>query len=114
MTNLFVGNLNFQTTESDLRALFEPFGQIERIHIATDRDTGQARGFAFVEMANDEEAKKAMASLDGKEVSGRNVKVNEARPKERSGPSGHNNRGGGGGGGRDGRGGGRGRSGGRW
>jgi cold-inducible RNA-binding protein len=114
MTNLFVGNLSFQTTESDLRALFEPFGQIERIHIATDRDTGQARGFAFVEMANDEEAKKAMASLDGKEVSGRNVKVNEARPKERSGPSGHNNRGGGGGGGRDGRGGGRGRSGGRW
>jgi RNA recognition motif-containing protein len=110
MINLFVGNLNFQTTESDLRALFEPFGQIERIHIATDRDTGQARGFAFVEMANDEEAKKAMASLDGKEVGGRNVKVNEARPKERSGPSGHNGRGGG----RDGRGGGRGRSGGRW
>ena len=110
MTNLFVGNLSFQTTESDLRALFEPFGQIERIHIATDRDTGQARGFAFVEMANDEEAKKAMASLDGKELGGRNVKVNEARPKERSGPSGHNGRGGG----RDGRGGGRGRSGGRW
>lgn len=111
MTNLFVGNLSFQTTESDLRALFEPFGQIERIHIATDRDTGQARGFAFVEMANDEQAKNAMASLDGKEVGGRNVKVNEARPKERSGgPSGHNGRGGG----RDGRGGGRGRSGGRW
>jgi len=114
MTNLFVGNLSFQTTESDLRALFEPFGQIERIHIATDRDTGQARGFAFVEMANDEQAKNAMTSLDGKELGGRNVKVNEARPKERSGPSGHNNRGGGGGGGRDGRGGGRGRSGGRW
>jgi len=110
MTNLFVGNLNFQTTESDLRALFEPFGQIERIHIATDRDTGQARGFAFVEMANDEQAKNAMTSLDGKELGGRNVKVNEARPKERSGPSGHNGRGGG----RDGRGGGRGRSGGRW
>jgi cold-inducible RNA-binding protein len=110
MINLFVGNLSFQTTESDLRALFEPFGQIERIHIATDRDTGQARGFAFVEMANDEEGKKAMASLDGKEMGGRNVKVNEARPKERSGPSGHNGRGGG----RDGRGGGRGRSGGRW
>jgi cold-inducible RNA-binding protein len=110
MTNLFVGNLSFQTTESDLRALFEPFGQIERIHIATDRDTGQARGFAFVEMANDEEAKNAMTSLDGKELGGRNVKVNEARPKERSGPSGHNGRGGG----RDGRDGGRGRSGGRW
>ena len=105
MTNIFVGNLNFQTTESDLRALFEPFGQIERVHIATDRETGQARGFAFVEMANDEEAKKAMASLDGREVGGRNVKVNEARPKERSGP---------GGGGHGGRGGGRGRSGGRW
>lgn len=107
MKNLFVGNLSFQTTESDLRAMFEPFGQIERVHIATDRDTGQARGFAFVEMANDDEAKKAMASLDGKEVSGRNVKVNEARPKERSGSGGHNGRG-------DGRGGGRGRSGGRW
>jgi cold-inducible RNA-binding protein len=103
MTNLFVGNLNFQTTESDLRAMFEPFGQIERVHIATDRETGQARGFAFVEMTNDDEAKKAMASLDGKEVSGRNVKVNEARPKERSGPAGHNGRGGG-----------RGRDGGRW
>ena len=95
MTNLFVGNLSFQTTESDLRALFEPFGQIERVHIATDRETGQARGFAFVEMTNDDEAKKAMASLDGKEVSGRNVKVNEARPKERSGPAGRNGRGGG-------------------
>ena len=103
MINLFVGNLSFQTTESDLRALFEPFGQIERIHIATDRDTGQARGFAFVEMANADEAKKAMESLDGKEVGGRNVKVNEARPKERSGPGGgHNGRGGGGGRGRDG------------
>ena len=115
MTNLFVGNLSFQTTESDLRALFEPFGQIERVHIATDRETGQARGFAFVEMANDEEAKKAMASLDGKEVSGRNVKVNEARPKERSGFGGNHGRGGGRGsaGGRGG-GGGRGRSGGRW
>lgn len=115
MTNLFVGNLSFQTTESDLRALFEPFGQIERVHIATDRETGQARGFAFVEMANDEEAKKAMASLDGKEVSGRNVKVNEARPKERSGSGGNHGRGGGrgSGGGRD-SGGGRGRSGGRW
>jgi RNA recognition motif-containing protein len=103
MTNLYVGNLSFQATEADLRALFEPFGQIERVHIATDRETGQARGFAFVEMANDEEAKKAMASLDGKEVSGRNMKVNEARPKERSGPGGHNGRGGG-----------RGRDGGRW
>jgi RNA recognition motif-containing protein len=86
MKNLFVGNLNFQTTESELRALFEPFGQIVRIHMAMDRETGRARGFGFVEMANDEEAKKAIAALDGKDVSGRNIKVNEARPKERSGP----------------------------
>ena len=97
MKNLFVGNLNFQTTESDLRALFEPFGQIGRVHIATDRETGRARGFAFVEMANDDEAKKAMASLDGKEVGGRNVKVNEARPREQGGSAGRSGHGGGGG-----------------
>ncbi|MBI3670524.1 MAG: RNA-binding protein [Acidobacteria bacterium] len=89
MKNLFVGNMSFQTTESDLRALFEPFGQITRVHLAMDRETGRARGFAFVEMANDAEAAKAIASLDGKEVGGRNLKVNEARPKtERSGPRG--------------------------
>jgi len=86
MKNLFVGNLNFQTTESDLRALFEPFGQIIRIHVAMDRETGRPRGFAFVEMTNDDEAKKAITALDGKELGGRNVKVNEARPKaERTG-----------------------------
>ena len=97
MKNLFVGNMNFQTTESDLRALFEPFGQITRVHIAMDRETGRARGFAFVEMANDEEAAKAIAALDGKEVGGRNLKVNEARPKEqRSGPRGGGDRGRGG------------------
>ncbi len=103
MKNLFVGNMSFQTSEADLRALFEPFGQITRVHIAMDRETGRARGFAFVEMANDEEAAKAIAGLDGKEVGGRNLKVNEARPKtERSGPSrgGGGYRGGGGGGGR--------------
>jgi len=94
MKNLFVGNMSFQTTEADLRALFEPFGQISRVHIATDRETGRARGFAFVEMPNDAEAAKAISSLDGKEVGGRNLKVNEARPKSASsGP-----RGGGGGG----------------
>ncbi len=93
MKNLFVGNMSFQTTESDLRALFEPFGQITRIHIATDRETGRARGFAFVEMTNDAEAAKAIAALDGKEVGGRNLKVNEARPKEE-----RSSRGGGGGG----------------
>jgi cold-inducible RNA-binding protein len=94
MKNLFVGNMSFQTTEADLRALFEPFGQISRVHIATDRETGRARGFAFVEMPNDAEAAKAISGLDGKEVGGRNLKVNEARPKSASsGP-----RGGGGGG----------------
>jgi cold-inducible RNA-binding protein len=93
MKNLFVGNMSFQTTEADLRVLFEPFGQISRVHIATDRETGRARGFAFVEMPNDAEAAKAIAGLDGKEVGGRNLKVNEARPKgASSGP-----RGGGGG-----------------
>jgi RNA recognition motif-containing protein len=85
MKNLFVGNMSFRTTESDLNALFQPFGQVGRVHIAMDRETGRARGFAFVEMPNDEEAAKAMAALDGKEYGGRNLKVNEARPKaERS------------------------------
>ncbi|HEX2713546.1 MAG TPA: RNA-binding protein, partial [Candidatus Acidoferrales bacterium] len=97
MKNLFVGNMSFQTTESDLRALFEPFGQITRLHVATDRETGRKRGFAFVEMANDEEAAKAITALDGKELGGRNLKVNEARPKadktERSGPRGAGRRG---------------------
>jgi cold-inducible RNA-binding protein len=101
MKNLFVGNLSFQTTESDLRALFEPFGAITRVHMAMDRESGRARGFGFVEMANDAEAAKAIAALDGKDVGGRNVKVNEARPKERSsGPRGSGGSGSGGGGGR--------------
>jgi RNA recognition motif-containing protein len=81
MKNLFVGNMSFQTTEADLTALFQPFGQIGRIHIVTDRETGRARGFAFVEMPIDAEAAKAIAALDGKELGGRNLKVNEARPK---------------------------------
>jgi RNA recognition motif-containing protein len=89
MKNLFVGNMSFQTTEGDLRTLFEPFGQITRVHMAMDRETGRARGFAFVEMANDAEAAKAIAELDGKEFGGRNLKVNEARPKtEGRGPGG--------------------------
>src|SRR6478672_8187435 len=85
MKNVFVGNMNFQTTESELRALFEPFGQVTRVHIAMDRETGRARGFAFIEMPNDAEAAKAISGLDGKEVGGRNLKVNEARPKSASG-----------------------------
>ena len=98
MKNLFVGNMSFQTTEGDLRTMFEPFGEITRINVMTDRDTGRARGFAFVEMVNDSEAAGAIAALNGKEVDGRALNVNEARPKtERSGPR---NFGGGGGGGR--------------
>lgn len=89
MKNLFVGNLNFQTTESELTALFQAFGKVTRVHVAVDRDTGRARGFAFVEMSNDEEAAKAIAGLNGKEVGGRAIKVNEARPKtERTPPRG--------------------------
>jgi RNA recognition motif-containing protein len=85
MKNLFVGNMSFQTTAADLRALFEPFGQLARVHVATDRETGRARGFGFVEMPNDAEAANAIAALDGKDFGGRNLKVNEARPKSESG-----------------------------
>jgi len=93
MKNVFVGNLSFQTTEGDLRSLFEPFGELTRVNVVTDRDTGQARGFGFVEMSNDDEATKAIAALNGKELGGRALNVNEARPKTERG-------GGGGGGGR--------------
>ena len=111
MKNLFVGNMSFQTTESDLRALFEPFGQVTRVHLGKDRETGRSRGFAFVEMANDDEATKAMAALNGKEFGGRALKVNEAAPKgdRPSGPRGPGGPGGPRGGGGSGGGGGRGR-----
>ncbi len=120
MKNLFVGNMSFQTTEADLRALFEPFGQLSRVHIAMDRETGRARGFAFVEMPNDAEAAKAIQGLDGKDLGGRNIKVNEARPKEAGGGGGgsrgpggpRGNSGGGGNGGPRGGGGGNSRGGG--
>lgn len=85
MKNLFVGNMSFQTTESELTELFKPFGAITRVRVVMDRETGRARGFAFVEMPNDEEAAKAIAALDGSAVGGRNIKVNEARPKEAGG-----------------------------
>ena len=98
MKNLFVGNMSFQTSETQLQELFKAFGQVTRIHVAVDRETGRARGFAFVEMPNDDEAAKAIAGLDGKEVNGRNLKVNEARPKTPGGP--RPGGGGGGGGGR--------------
>ena len=81
MKNLFVGGMHFETTENDLRGLFEAFGVIQRIQVITDRDTGRSRGFAFVEMADDEAAAKAIAALNGQELQGRTLKVNEATPK---------------------------------
>ena len=95
MKNLFVGNLSFQTTEEDLRSLFESFGEITRIQVMKDRDTGRSRGFGFVEMAAEESAEKAIGALNGKEVQGRALTVNEARPKpERTRFGGGNGRGG--------------------
>jgi RNA recognition motif-containing protein len=86
MKNLFIGNISFQTTQSELMSLFQPFGEISRLQLITDRDTGRSRGFAFVEMSNDDEADQAIGALNGKEVNGRALKVNEARPRpERNG-----------------------------
>src|SRR5271166_4141014 len=107
MKKLFVGNLPHSTTEAELRTLFEPHGKIDQVSIVTDRDTGRSRGFAFVEMTDSAEAEKAIAALNGKELGGRALNINEARPKTERGPGGP--RGGGrpgGGGGRPGGGGG--------
>jgi len=110
--NIYVGNLSFHTDEDTLRQTFSQFGQVDNVNIVRDRDTGQPRGFAFVEMANDSEAETAMQQLNGSALDGRNLTVNEARPKtERSfggggGGGGRGGYGGGGGGGRGGRGGG--------
>jgi cold-inducible RNA-binding protein len=92
MKNIFVGKLSFGTTEQDIRSLFEAHGSVDRVNIVTDRDTGQPRGFAFVEMANDAEGDRAIDAVNGKEVGGRALNVNEARPKSEGG-----GRGGGGG-----------------
>jgi len=89
MKSLFVGNLSFQTTQSELTELFKAFGEVTRVQVATDRETGRARGFAFVEMPNDEEAAKAITGLDGKLFGGRNLKVNEARPRAERAPARH-------------------------
>jgi cold-inducible RNA-binding protein len=81
MKNIFVGNLSFGTTEVELRSMFESYGAVERASIVTDRDSGQPRGFAFVEMTNDAEANSAINGLNGKDLGGRTLNVNEARPK---------------------------------
>ena len=89
MKNIFVGNLSFAATEDTIRSLFETHGSVGRVNIVTDRDTGQPRGFGFVEMANDGEGEKAIAALNGTDVDGRTLNVNEARPKaERTGGGG--------------------------
>ena len=83
--NIFVGNLSFGTTEDTIRSMFESYGGVDRVNIVTDRDTGQARGFAFVEMSVDAEGNAAINGLNGKEIDGRALNINEARPKgERS------------------------------
>ena len=82
MTNIFVGNLSYQATEDDLQSAFSQFGAVERVSIVRDRESGQSPGFGFVEMPNDEEAGTAIMALNGREVKGRAIKVNEARPRE--------------------------------
>src|SRR5271165_3760066 len=122
MKNIYVGNLTFDATEDQVRSLFEAYGPVEKVSIITDRDTGQPRGFAFVEMNDDESATKAMEALNGTNLGGRNLTVNEARPKadrpRREGGGGGGGRGGfgrgGGGGGGRGRSGGGGGGGGGW
>ncbi len=85
MKNIYVGNLSFNATEEEVRGLFEAYGAVQRVNVVRDRDTGQPRGFAFVEMTNDSEAEKAIAGVNGTNLGGRTLNVNEARPKpERS------------------------------
>ena len=105
---LYVGNLSFQTSSEDLQQLFAQAGTVESATVVEDRDTGRSRGFGFVEMASKEDGEKAIQQFNGTDLNGRNLTVNEARPREDRG-----NRGGGGGGGRGGYGGNRGGGGGR-
>ncbi len=95
MTNIYVGNLSFRTTDADLEAAFAPFGTVLKAAVVQERETGRSRGFGFVEMQNADEAQRAIATMNGKDVGGRALQVNEARPREERGPGG-----GGGGGGR--------------
>jgi cold-inducible RNA-binding protein len=87
--NIYVGNLSFTVTEDDLRGAFQAFGTVEKAAIITDKVSGQPRGFGFVEMPNKDEAVKAIGALNGKDLKGRNIKVNEAQPR----PSGGGGRG---------------------
>ena len=98
MKNIFVGNLSYNVSENALRALFEEYGAVDRVSIVTDRDTGQQKGFAFVEMSVDAEGDRAIESLSGRDLNGRAMTVNEARPRADRGSGGgyRGNRGGGG------------------
>ena len=100
-TKLYVGNLSFNTTSTDLETLFAESGTVQSATIIDDRETGRSRGFGFVEMSTSEEAKAAISALDGKEVEGRNLKVNEAKSPSNGGGGGRGGYGGGGGGGRN-------------
>jgi RNA recognition motif-containing protein len=92
VTNIFVGNLSYQATQADLQAAFEAYGGVERVNIVTDRDTGQPRGFAFVEMGDPQAAQTAISQLNGAELHGRAMNVNEARPKPAGGGGGFGNK----------------------
>jgi RNA recognition motif-containing protein len=89
MPNIFVGNLSYQTTQNDLHAAFAAYGEVERVNMITDRDSGQPRGFAFVEMTDSQSAQTAIAQLNGADLHGRALNVNEARPKPTSGGNGY-------------------------
>ncbi|MBV9507976.1 MAG: RNA-binding protein [Acidobacteriia bacterium] len=105
MKKIFVGNLDFSATETSIRTLFEPYGSVDRVNVITDRDTGRSRGFAFVEMPDASEADRAIAALNGANLDGRQLNINEARPKPDGGGRGFGGGGGfsrGGGGGRPG------------
>jgi RNA recognition motif-containing protein len=86
--NIYVGNLSFKATDAELRAAFEPYGEVKSAKVVEDRDTGRSRGFGFVEMTNDDEGRKAIEALNNKEIAGRAVRVNEARPREERPPRG--------------------------
>jgi RNA recognition motif-containing protein len=96
MKNIFVGNLSFGATENSIRSLFESYGTVDRVSIVTDRDTGRSRGFGFVEMPNDQEGDQAITRLNGAELDGRAINVNEARPRAERGSGGGYGGGGGG------------------
>jgi RNA recognition motif-containing protein len=102
---LYVGNLTYGVTDSTLQQMFEAFGTVQSAQVIMDRETGRSKGFGFVEMGSDQEAQAAIAAMNGKEVDGRDLTVNEARPKEERGGGGGRGGYGGGGGGGGGRGG---------